>query len=259
MWARNKFVAKLASDINKPDGMAIYGSQGLAEALSPLGVERMWGVGPVLQSRFRASGIRTFGDLQRWSAPQLATAFGDATARFHDLAHGRDERPVETDQRAKSIGHEQTFQSDLTDREEVESILLRHVERVATRLRRTSRTARHVVVKIRDGEFNTQTRSATLEEPTNLTDVLWSKAVGIFRSWAAKEFRPIRLIGFHAGRFEEAEASLFMDPGDERSRRLDEATDLIKNRFGDDAIARTASAFPPEGSISRSEGANRES
>lgn len=255
----NKFVAKLASEVNKPDGMAVFAAEGLAEALAPLGVERMWGVGPVMLSRFRACGIRTFADLQSWSADRLASTFGNATARFHALSHGQDDRPVETDIKAKSIGHEQTFQSDLADPEEVEAILLRHVERVARRLRRTTRTARHVVVKIRDGEFVTQTRSATLEEPTDRTDVLWAKAVGIFRDWAAEEFRPIRLIGFHAGRFEEAEASLFSDPGDDRSRRLDEATDLIKNRFGDDAIARTASAFPPGSSTSRSEGASRES
>lgn len=255
----NKFVAKLASDENKPDGMKIYFSAGLAESLAPLPVKRMWGVGPVLLSRFSANGIRTFGDLQKWSSERLAKTFGNATGRFHDLAHGRDDRPVETDSKAKSIGHEQTFQTDLADPEEVESILLRHVERVATRLRRTSHLARHVVVKIRDGEFNTQTRSATLEEPTDRTDLLWAKASGIFREWVQREFRPIRLIGFHASRFEEMEESLFRDPAEERSRRLDEATDRINIRFGEKAIARTASAFPPGDSVSRSEGAARES
>ena len=255
----NKFVAKLASDINKPNGIAIYHAEGLAESLAPLGVERMWGVGPVLQSRFRSCGIHTFGDLQQWNAEKLAATFGNAAARFHDLAHGRDERPVETDQQAKSIRHEQTFQSDLSQREEVEAILLRHVERVARRLRASSRTAKNIVVKIRDGEFNTQTRSATLAEPTDRTDVLWESAAGLFRTWASKEFRPIRLIGVHAGQFQDAEESLFTFPGDDRSRRLDEATDQIKDRFGDDAIARTASAFPPKDSTMRSEGATRES
>ena len=128
----NKFVAKLASEVNKPDGMAVFAAEGLAEALAPLGVERMWGVGPVLLSRFRACGIRTFGDVQRWSADRLASTFGNATARFHALSHGQDDRPVETDLKAKSIGHEQTFQSDLADPEEVEAILLRNWMRVCS-------------------------------------------------------------------------------------------------------------------------------
>lgn len=258
----NMFVAKLASDMNKPDGITVFcenDEEALAARLAPLPVERMWGVGPVMLSRLHAHGIRCFGDLQTWDEKRLATVFNPAAARFYDLSYGRDDRPIETDQKAKSIGHEQTFESDLAIKEEIEAVLLRHVERVGTRLRRADRTARNIVIKIRDGEFNTQTRSATLHEATDRTDLLWSAARGLFDEWATKEFRPLRLIGFHAGRFEVVDAGLFEDMEAERGRRLDEATDMIKDRFGDDAIARTASAFPPSASTSRSEGAHRES
>ena len=258
----NMFVAKLASDMNKPDGITVFcenDEEALAARLAPLPVERMWGVGPVMLARLHANGIRCFGDLQTWDEKRLAAVFNPAAARFYDLAHGRDDRPIETDQKAKSIGHEQTFESDLAIKEEIEAVLLRHVERVGTRLRRADRTARNIVIKIRDGEFNTQTRSATLQEATARTDLLWEAARGLFDEWATKEFRPLRLIGFHAGRFEVVHAGLFEDMEAERGRRLDEATDMIKDRFGDDAIARTASAFPPSASTSRSEGASRES
>ena len=254
----NKFVAKLASDIDKPDGITVFEAEGIADRLSPLPIERMWGIGPKMAGRLHAAGIRTFGDLQSKSEAELASQFGQAASRFHLLSMGCDDRPVETDQRAKSIGHEQTFQVDLASEEELEAVLLRHVERVGTRLRRSGRQARSVVLKLRDGEFHTQTRSSTLARATDSTAELFAAARDLFRTWARGEFRPLRLIGFHASRFEDEQAELFIEPGDVRDRRIDAVTDRIKERFGDDAISRTASAFPPKGANSRAEGAQRE-
>ncbi len=253
----NKFVAKLASDINKPDGMAVFTTEGIAEALAPLPVSRMWGIGPKLTARMHACGLKTFADLQKWTPGQLAVTFGDSTKRFYDLSFGRDDRPVETDGKAKSIGHEQTFQSDLHSMEELEAVLLRHVERVGTRLRRSGRCARSMVVKLRDGEFHTQTRSATFDQPTDSTSVLYSEARRVFRTWAEKEFRPLRVVGYHVSRFEDEQARLFENPSDTRDRQIDTVTDEIKKRFGADAISRTASAFPPQSSKDNSEGGQR--
>ena len=253
----NKFVAKLASDMNKPNGMTIFTEQGLAEKLAPLPVSRMWGIGPKLTAKMHACGLKTFADLQAWSPKQLAVTFGDATQRFHDLAFGRDDRPVETDGKAKSIGHEQTFQADLYSIEEIESILLRHVERVGTRLRKSGRCARSMILKLRDGEFTTQTRSVTFEQPTDSTTVLFNEARNAFHLWAEKEFRPLRLVGFHVSRFEDEQASLFENPVNQRDRRIDAVTDEIKERFGADAISRTASAFPPNASKDHAEGGER--
>ncbi|MDG2020683.1 MAG: DNA polymerase IV [Phycisphaerales bacterium] len=251
-----KFVAKIASDLEKPDGLTVFGEEGLAHRLASLPVGRMWGIGPKSRARFEARGVRTFGDLQKWSEESLVASFGAASARFHDLAHGRDDRPVIGDRTAKSVGHEQTFGVDLPDPREVEAVLLRHVERVAARLRRRDRRARSIVVKIRDGEFVTNTRSRTLEEPTDRTDVLWETARTLFREWT---FRPVRLIGMAAERFEEAVPDLFSGSDEEnaRIRRLDAATDAIRDRFGGEAIARTASSFPPDQARNRSEGDER--
>ena len=253
----NKFVAKLASDMNKPDGMTVFTEHRLASRLAPLPVSRMWGIGPKLTARMHASGLKTFEDLQRWSPEQLAVTFGESTKRFHELAFGRDDRPVETDGKAKSIGHEQTFQTDLHSMEEIESILLRHVERVGTRLRKSGRCARSMVIKLRDGEFTTQTRSVTFDHPTDSTALLFSEARNAFHVWAEKEFRPLRLVGFHVSRFEDEQATLFENPTDTRDRQIDAVTDQIKERFGLDAISRTASAFPPKASRDHAEGGER--
>ena len=253
-----KFVAKIASDLEKPDGLVVMEREGLAERLAPLPVTRMWGIGPRTAARCQARGIRTFGDLQRETPESLSRSLGDSAARFHDLANGRDDRPVVCDRVAKSIGHEQTFGVDLSSALEVEAVLLRHVERVATRLRRHGRKARCVTIKVRDGEFITNTRSRTLQESTDLTDLIWKTARDLFREWP---FRPVRLIGISVDRFEENGESLFAgsDDVDGRKRRLDEATDEIRARFGGDAISRTASAFPPGSARARSEGGERAS
>jgi DNA polymerase-4 len=252
-----KFVAKIASDLEKPDGLTVFEEEGMAKRLSSLPIGRMWGIGPKSKARFEARGVRTFGDLQNWSAESLVATFGAASARFHDLSHGRDERPVVGDRTAKSVGHEQTFGVDLADPREVEAVLLRHVERVAARLRRRNRRAKSIVVKIRDGEFVTNTKSKTLEDPTDRTDVLWETARALFREWS---FRPVRLVGMAAERFGEAVPNLFSagDEEDARNRRLDAATDAIRDRFGGEAIARTAASFPPEQAGRRSEGAERQ-
>ena len=253
-----KFVAKIASDLEKPDGLTIFDEEGLAGRLASLPIGRMWGIGPKSEARFEARGVRTFGDLQKWTAESLVASFGAAAARFHDLSHGRDERPVVGDRTAKSVGHEQTFGVDLSDPQEVEAVLLRHVERVAARLRRRNRYAKSIVVKIRDGEFVTNTRSKTLDDPTDRTDVLWKTARTLFREWS---FRPVRLVGMSAERFEDAVPNLFSagDEEDARNRRLDAATDAIRGRFGGEAIARTAASFPPDQARARSEGDERRS
>jgi DNA polymerase-4 len=254
-----KFVAKIASDLDKPDGLTVIESEGLAERLAPLPISRMWGIGPKTAARCEARGIRTFRDLQSADQAHLRTVLGDHAARFAQLAHGIDDRPVHGDRTAKSIGHEQTFGVDLADPAEVEAVLLRHVERVSTRLRRHGRLAAGVTVKIRDGEFVTNTRSATLEPTTDRTDVLWETARELFRRWP---FRPVRLIGFAVDRLDaEDDGSLFTagDPEHGRRRRLDAATDAIRAKFGGDAIARTAAAFRPDAARQRAEGDERQS
>jgi DNA polymerase-4 len=239
--APNKFVAKIASDLNKPDGLTIVAPERVLEVLDPLPIERMWGVGPATAARFHALGVRTIGALRAWPHERLVREFGAAGAEhFFRLARGDDDRDVVPDSRAKSIGHEQTFEVDLESAEEVRDVLLAQADAVARRVRRHSMRARGVTVKIRYGDFETITRAATLPEPTDLTDDLRREAAAVFDKWAAESFRPVRLIGVAATRLSEggAQLPLFGGADVERKRRLDRTIDALRDRFGGDSVRR---------------------
>jgi len=237
--APNKFTAKIASDLEKPDALVIFEEEGLSERLASLPIERMWGMGPKSVVRFHAEGIRTFGDLQQVDPDWLAGRFGENTRRFHELAHGIDDREVVHERIAKSFGQERTFTSDIPDREQLLGILLGEVEQVAERLRRAGARAGRVTLKIRFGDFRTISRSRTLEFPTDATGLLWETAKTIFEEWAGESFQPVRLLGFSTGALERAhQEQLFDDPATERASRIDSATDAIHARYGGRAISR---------------------
>ena len=240
--APNRFVAKIASDLEKPDALCVIEQMGIAQRLSTLPIERMRGLGPRSVDRFRLEGFRTFGDLQRASPDQLAARFGDSARRFHELSLGIDERPLTSERAAKSIGQERTFDEDIADREVLKGILLGEVEQVAERLRRKSALATRVTLKIRFGDFETVTRSRTLSEGTSVTRSLWKLAETIFDEWSATNAQPVRLLGFSLGGFDgPPEDSLFSDPSEEKAKRVDEATDRILDRFGAHSISRAHS------------------
>jgi DNA polymerase-4 len=257
--APNKFVAKIASDLEKPDALVVFGPEGLAARLAPLPVERMWGVGPVGAKRLRDAGFRTFGDLQRADALALRGLLGSYADRTVVLARGDDDRPVVPDRDPVSVGHEQTFGEDLAHPDDAEAELLGQAELVAARLRRKGLRARGVTLKLRFSDFRTITRSATLPEATDRTDLLRDAARATFRAFtsAAEGFRPLRLVGFTATRLAGGAGSpgtqldLFAanDPEHLRKTRLDRAADAIRARFGKDAIGHAdASRLPPRAS-----------
>ncbi len=235
--APNKFLAKLASDMDKPDGLTVIEADAVETTLDPLPIGRMWGVGPATEAKLSDLGISTFGDLRRYPASVLASTVGAHAGRLVALARGEDHREVVPDTRARSISQEQTFGRDLEDPEQVSDVLLGQVEQVGRRLRRHGYRAATVTVKIRYGDFQTITRSSTFDEPTDGTDNLWQAARTLFRRWS---FRPVRLIGFGAGRLTTgaAQLSLFGQHGDERRRAIDVVTDSIHERFGAEAIHR---------------------
>ena len=237
----NKFVAKLATDVRKPDGMTVAPAEGLAAWLAPFGIERMWGVGPRTLPRFHAAGIRTFGDLQRMEAEELAARLGDHALAMQARALGHDDRAVEPEHERKGVGHETTFHDDLDDPEDVLDALHELTEGACLRLRAAGAVARRVTVKIRYGDFETVTRSSTLREPTDRTLVLLAAAKELFRRWAAAGFVPVRLVGVRlecgdAG--DGTQGLLFGDPRADRERAVDRVADAIAHRFGKDAIAR---------------------
>ncbi len=235
--APNKFLAKLASDMNKPDGLTVIREENIDHVLPPLPVTKLWGIGPATAAKLEPLGIRMIGDLRDMPLDSVRRILGGEAERYVQLAHGIDHRPVAPDRQAKSIGHEQTFNVDVEDRDEVRRVLLDEVEQVGARLRRHGLQARGVSLKIRFGNFETITRSTTLKQPTNITGELWQAAKGLFKAWS---FEPVRLIGVMAEKLTAGEehAELFVDQDRERHRRLDEVADRINERFGQTAIRR---------------------
>jgi DNA polymerase-4 len=242
--APNKFLAKLASDLEKPDGLTIIRAADIDRVLPPLPVTRLWGVGPAAAAALDAIGVKTIGDLRRAEVSRLTQRFGRESAEHMlALAHGRDARPVVNDREAKSIGHEQTFGSDLEDPDAVRAVLLEQVEQVARRLRRHGLFARTVSLKIRFGDFETISRAHTLEFPTDTTAELWRAASAVFDRWAGRDFHPVRLIGVSASQLAATpgQLDLFDQPQRDKQRQLDAAADRIAARFGKDALRRAGS------------------
>jgi DNA polymerase IV len=253
--ATTKLLAKLASDIAKPDGLLVVEAGGELGFLHPLPVGRLWGVGPATRARLDRFGVRTIGDLAAVPEATLVGALGEAQGRhLHALANGRDDRPVEPDRDVKSIGAEETFAVDLWSLADVERELLRLAERVGTRLRAAGWAARTITVKVRFPDFTTPTRSRTLDDPTDATAALLRVATELTRG--VVDARPdgtlpvpVRLLGVSGGgltRDVAVQGALDLGLGGdgggtgrpERStdRAVDRVVDAVRERFGDDAV-----------------------
>jgi DNA polymerase IV len=238
--APNKFLAKLASDLNKPDGLTVIRPEDVDTLLPPMPVTKIWGIGPAMAARLKLLSITTIGDLRRFPLEVLRKQIGDEAEHYQRLAHGIDDRPISVDEEAKSIGQEQTFDADLGSADAVRRVLLEQVEQVTRRLRQRGFRARTVTVKIRFGDFQTITRSSTLREATNGTLELAEVTFAIFDRWVATSFQPVRLIGVTASQFSshEGQMGLFADPEREKQQKIDAATDAISMKFGKGAIRR---------------------
>lgn len=237
--APNKFLAKLASDLRKPDGLVVVTPAGAQDFLDPLPIGRLWGVGAATLPRFEALGVRTFGDVRRMSEAQLRDQFGEAGEHFCQLVRGVDDRPVVPDRDAKSISQETTFAEDLSDRAELRVVLRSQVEHVAQRLRRHALQARTATLKVRTPDFKTSTRRVTLDTPTDQTAVLWQAVAALFEEWTRGNRAAVRLIGAGVAQLSPAgsgQLALFDDDAGRRRQRLDRTLDLIRERFGEDAI-----------------------
>ncbi len=261
--APNKFLAKLASEINKPDGMAIITPETIQQTLDPMPVTAIFGIGKAAEERLAKLGVHTIKELRGAPAALIESRLGSFGPHAQRLAQGIDDRPVVPDRTAKSVGHEQTFEDDLSDREQIRSILLGQVEHVARRLRTKQRAAGNVTLKIRFGDFETISRSCALDAQTNSTEDLWQASLKLLETWMRVSFRPVRLIGMTAGHLSDAsdiQPTLF--GAEERTRRtgLDKASDEIARRFGSDSIHRAASLPGPKPSQrANKEGPTRDS
>ncbi|MBI2116310.1 MAG: DNA polymerase IV [candidate division NC10 bacterium] len=233
--APNKFLAKVASDLGKPDGFVVVAPGKEREFLDPLPIFRLWGVGPKTEARLKRLGLQTIGQIARMPVETLEAMLEGAGRDLWELANGMDDREVVPGQEAKSIGGETTFERDTDDREEIRRTILELSDRVRRRLRR-------------DHLFRTLTRAAILDHPTDVGDDLFREAWKLLQrvSLAGKR---VRLLGVTATRLLAAaeppggQMSLFRPTADPR-RRLARAVDAIQERFGSDAIARATLIRP---------------
>jgi DNA polymerase IV len=242
--APNKFLAKVASDLEKPDGLVVVDKGSEQEFLDPLPVGRLWGVGRVAGRAFEQLGIRTIRQLRGMPQDVLTSKFGSAGEHLWNLAHGIDDRSVVPDHQAKSISHETTFEQDIGDREILRGWLLDLTDQVARRVRAHGLRGRTVQLKVRFSDFRTITRSQSLPEPTNVTDEIWQTVSHLFDSRLPTPVPPVRLIGMGVSGLDgsgEHQAMLFDGEQRERQTRLDTTTDEIRERFGSAAIGRAAS------------------
>lgn len=239
--APNKFIAKIASDVNKPDGFVVVATDQVQAFLDPLPVSRLWGAGKATVAVFERMGIRSIGQLRRQSDAWLRGHFGRHGEHLWQLAHGIDAREVISDAQAKSISHETTFAEDLADKEVLEAWLLHLTEQVAWRLRRAELQGRTVQLKLRFPDFKTITRSHTLTEATHSTDKLWQIVRQLWRdNWHGKP--AIRLIGMGVAGLQQhgeqmQQADLFQQTSP-RQAQVDTLTDQINARFGPNTLQR---------------------
>lgn len=266
--ATSKLVAKVASDLEKPDGLVVVEPGDEAAFLAPLPISRLWGVGQKTAAVLADFGVRTIGDLAALPDDLLVRRFGKQGATLGQRARGIDPSPVSAVDSARSVSHEHTFDVDTSDREALERTLLALSEGVAGRLRKGGVKARTVAVKVRDSSFVTVSRQRTLPEPTDQTEVIFAAALDLARP-QLRGIR-VRLLGVAASHLGEGE-QLSIFAGDERKRRATEAADAIRQRYGSRAIRRArlldsgvAEPFerdpmsaPDAGSIGRSQGDER--
>lgn len=232
--APSKFVAKLASDLDKPDGFCVVQPEEVRPLLDPLPVSKLFGVGERSSKRLSALGITTIGQLARRSRDEVVREFGATGAWIHDLAHGRDGRRVNPHRREKSHGMERTFPEDISHRDELRRRLCEYCEEVAFVLRERGLRGRTVTVKARYWNFRTVTRSKTLDHPTNLGPRLFAAARELFDRVPGG---PLRLLGVSLSSLEDVrtpqQGELFGAPEeDDRLRRTAEGLDRLREKYG---------------------------
>lgn len=236
--SHNKFLAKIASDLDKPRGYSVIGRTETEAFLRPKPVRIIWGVGQATQAALEGAGIRTIADLLRWDRADLAARFGSMGDRLWHLARGLDTRRVSRDEKLKSISKETTFFEDTSDPDLLDGHIWRLSEQVADRAKAKRLAGRTVTLKLKKGDFQLVTRRHALTDPTQLTDRIYRAARDLFD--LAGTSGPFRLVGVGISDLApEAMADLsgdLLDPEARRRAAAERATDAIRTRFGAEAI-----------------------
>jgi DNA polymerase-4 len=237
--APNKFLAKLASEQAKPDGI-FQVPEAMDDFLLPLPLKRLWGVGPVMLQELEALGLRTVGDLRTMDRSFLEGRLGQAGAMLFRLARGEDTRQVTPERELKSIGHEDTFDKDLWQSESMHVVLLDLAERVATRLRRHGVMGTTLTLKVKYADFSTVTRSRTVVDGiANAGDMFVLAKELLDKTEAGR--KPVRLLGISLNNLQEAgsgQGLLFDGQRQRQLNDLDRAVDRLRERYGEKGICR---------------------
>ncbi len=233
-----RIVSKVASDYHKPDGLTVVPPGEEAAFLAPMPVRRLPMVGPRMEEELAALGVRTIGELARFPVGILADRFGEVGRLIHERANGIDPTPVSDGRGAvKSVSRETTFEHDLRDAAYLRTVLRMQADSVGADLRAAGRGAHAVTLKLRWADFETHTRTRTIDSPTTANQVIAEIAVGLLDQAMASDPRPIRLIGVGAAQLGEPAAQLSMlDPKRERYERLNPVLDDLRRRFGSKAV-----------------------
>ncbi len=236
--ACNKFLAKIASDLRKPDGFVVVQPDRIQEFLDPLSVERIWGVGKKTAEQLHTLNIRTVRDLRNLEQGYLTKLLGVIGSQLYLLARGTDERPVTSDRVVQSIGRETTFANDIADRDLLETVLLKLSVDVGRSARKESLKGKTISLKVRFSDFKTISRSHTLTQASNLDDVIYREVCQLLREVELRQ--PVRLMGVTLSNLtdkEESQLSLFAELTQDREN-LTKVMDLVKEKYGEMSITR---------------------
>jgi len=238
--APNKFVAKIASDMDKPDGLTIVPSDRVREFLDPLPIEKMWGVGKATREALMRLKVRTFKDLRQMPVKVLEKKFGKYGLKMHQLSMGIDEREVVADHEVKSISHEETFSQDIQDIDAGKKEILRLSNKVAHRARKMQAAGRTITLKVKYSDFRQITRAETLSSPTDDGFEIYSTACRLLRKTAVG-MRPVRLLGISLSQlsFHGAESQFSLFERDEQFKKrksLNMALDSLYEKHGENSV-----------------------
>jgi len=238
--SHNKFLAKVASDLDKPHGFSVIGKAEIMDFLRDKPVRMIWGVGAAGQASLDKAGIRTFSDLLRWEQADLVARFGGMGERLYHLARGRDHRRVSAHAPMKSISNETTFHEDISDPDLLDGYIWRMAEKVADRAKAKNLAGRVVTLKLKRADHSLLSRRVALSDPTQLADRIYRTARGLFDQLGEKG--PYRLLGCGMSDLSDAadadKLGDLLDPDATRRSDAERATDLIRDRFGAAAIVK---------------------
>jgi DNA polymerase IV len=236
--SHNKFLAKVASDLEKPRGFSIIGKAETTAFLRPRSVRLIWGIGPAAQASLESAGIRTFDDLLRWDRRDLHARFGSTGERLYALARGEDARRISPNAPVKTLSNETTFHENTADPDILDGHLWRMAEKVSARAKATDKAGRVVQLKLKTADFKLISKRQSLHHPTQLADTIYRTARGLFDQVPGAG--PYRLLGVGLSEITSAadadRTGDLLDPAAGNRAKAEQATDLIRQKFGSDAI-----------------------